>query len=52
MRDFRKSFKNNTTMKDTEIDNHYPVKQKARPTPLPLPEGVGKVLEKLIKPEF
>ena len=47
-------FKNNTTIKDTEINiqlkpGHYPVKQKARPIPLHLQEEVGKDLEKLIK---
>ena len=47
-------FKNNTTIKDTEINiqskpGHYPVKQKARPIPLHLQEAVGKELEKLIK---
>ena len=47
-------FKNNTTIKDTEINiqlkpGHYPVKQKARPIPLHLQEEVGKELEKLIK---
>ena len=46
-------FKNNTTIKDTEINiqlksGHYPVKQKARPIPLHLQE-VGKELKKLIK---
>ena len=46
-------FKNNTTIKDTEVNiqlkpGHYPVKQKARPIPLHLQE-VGKELEKLIK---
>ena len=49
-------FKNNTTIKDTEINiqlkpRHYPVKQKARPIPLHLQEEVGKELEKLIKTE-
>ena len=49
-------FKNNTTIKDTEINiqlkpGHYPVKQKARPIPLHLQEEVGKELEKLIKPD-
>ena len=47
-------FKNNTTIKDTEINiqlkpGHYPVKQKARPFPLHLQENVGKELERLIK---
>ena len=47
-------FKNNTTIKDTEINlqlkpGHYPVKQKARPIPLHLQKEVGKELEKLIK---
>ena len=47
-------FKNNTTIKDTEINiqfkpGHYPVKQKARPIPLHLQEDVGRELEKLIK---
>ena len=47
-------FKNNTTIKDTEINiqlkpGHYPVKQKARPIPLHLQEEVGRVLEKLMK---
>ena len=47
-------FKNNTTIKDTEINiqlkpGHYPVKQKARPIPLHLQEDVGKELERLIK---
>ena len=47
-------FKNNTTIKDTEINiqlkpGHYPVKQKARPIPLHLQEEVGKQLERLIK---
>ena len=46
-------FKNNTTIKETEINiqlkpGHYPVKQKARPIPLHLQEEVGKELEKLI----
>ena len=46
--------KNNTTIKDTEINiqlkpGHYPVKQNARPIPLHLQEEVGKELEKLIK---
>ena len=48
------SFKNNTTIKDTELNiqlkpGHYPVKQKARPIPLHLQEEVGRELEKLIK---
>ena len=47
-------FKNNNTIKDTEINiqqkpGHYPVKQKARRIPLHLQEDVGKELEKLIK---
>ena len=47
-------FKNNTTIKETEINiqlkpGHYPVKQKARPIPLHLQEEVGKDMEKLIK---
>ena len=47
-------FKNNTTIKDTEINvqlkpGHFPVKRKARPIPLHLQEEVGKELEKLIK---
>ena len=47
-------FKNNTTIKDTEINiqlkpGPYPVKQKARPIPLHLQEDVGKELERLIK---
>ena len=47
-------FKNNTRIKDTEINiqlkpGHYPVKQKARPIPLHLQEDVGRELEKLIK---
>ena len=47
-------FKNNTTIKDTELNiqlkpEHYPVKQKARPIPLHLQEEVGRELEKLIK---
>ena len=47
-------FKNNTTIKDTEINiqpkpGHSPVKQKARPIPLHLKEDVGKELERLIK---
>ena len=47
-------FKNNTTIKDTEIKiqlkpGHHPVKQKARPIPLHLQEDVGRELEKLIK---
>ena len=47
-------FKNNTTIKDTEINiqlkpGHYPVKQKARPIPLHLQEEVGRELKKLIK---
>ena len=51
---FRDLFKNNTTIKDTEINiqlkpGHYPVKQKAIPIPLHLQEDVGKELERLIK---
>ena len=47
-------FRNNTTIKDTEINiqlkpGHYPVKQKARPIPLHLQEAVGKEIEKLTK---
>ena len=47
-------FRNNTTIKDTEINTqlkpgHYPVKQKARPIPLHLQEAVGKEIEKLTK---
>ena len=47
-------FKNNTTIKDAEIEiqlkpRHYPVKQKARPIPLDLQEAVGRESEKLIK---
>ena len=47
-------FKNNTTIKDPEINihlkpAHYPVKQKARPIPLHSQEDVGRELEKLIK---
>ena len=47
-------FRNNTTIKDTEIDfqlkpGHYPVKQKARSIPLHLQEAVGKEIEKLTK---
>ena len=43
-----------TTLKDTEINiqlkpGHYPVKQKARPTPLQLQEAVGKEIEYLMK---
>ena len=50
---FRDLFKNNTTIKDTEINiqlkpGHYPVKQKAIPIPLHLQEDVGKELERLI----
>ena len=50
-------FKNNTTIKDTEINiqlkpGHYPVKQKARLIPLHLQEDVGKELERLIKPDI
>ena len=47
-------FKNNTTIKDAEINiqlkpGHYLVKQKARPIPLHLQEAVGKEIEKLTK---
>ena len=47
-------FENNETIKDTEINiqlkpGHYPVKQKARPVPLHLQEGVERKLEKLKK---
>ena len=47
-------FKNNTRIKDTEINihlkpGHYPVKQKARLIPLHLQEEVGRELEKLIE---
>ena len=47
-------FKNNTTIKDTEINiqlkpGHYSVKQKARPIPLHLQEDAGKELERLTK---
>ena len=47
-------FENIETIKDTEINiqlkpGHYPVKQKARPIPLHLQEGVGRELEKSIK---
>ena len=47
-------FKNNTTIKDTEINiqlksGHYPVKQKARHIPLHLQEDVRRELEKLMK---
>ena len=43
-------FENNRTIKDTEINiqqkpGRYPVKQKARPTPLHLQEDVGGELE-------
>ena len=43
-------FKNNTTLKDAEINiqlkpGHYPIKQKARPIPLHLQEAVGKKLK-------
>ena len=52
--EFPDLFKNNTTIKDAEINSqlkpgHYPVKQKARPIPLHLQEDVGKELERLIK---
>ena len=44
---FPELFRNNTTIKDAEINihlkpGHYPVKQKARPIPLHLQEAVGK----------
>ena len=47
-------FINKTTIKDAELQiqlkpGHYPVKQKARPLPLHLQEGVGKELDRLIK---
>ena len=47
-------FRNNTTIKDTEINirlkpGHYPVKQKARQIPLHSQEAVGKEIEKLMK---
>ena len=47
-------FKNNTTIKDAEINiqlkpGHHPVKQKARPILLHLQEAVGKEIEKLTK---
>ena len=47
-------FKNNTTIKDAEINiqlkpGHYPIKQKARPIPLHLQEAVGNEIEKLTK---
>ena len=47
-------FKNNTTVKDTEINiqlkpGQHPVKKKARFIPLHLQEEVGKELEKLMK---
>ena len=46
-------FRNNTTIKDTEINiqlkpGHYAVKQKARPIPLHL-QAVGNEIEKLMK---
>ena len=49
-------FRNNTTIKDAEINiqlkpGHYPVKQKARPIPLHLPETVGKKIKKVTKSE-
>ena len=49
---FPELFKNNTTIRDTEINmrlkpGHYPVKQKTRPIPSHLQEDVGKELEKL-----
>ena len=52
--EFPDLFKNNTTIKDTEINTqlkpgHYSVKQKERPIPLHLQEAVGKELEKLEK---
>ena len=48
-------FKNNTTIKDIEINvqlkpGHYTLKQKARPIPLHLQEDVRKELGRLIKP--
>ena len=51
---FSDLFKNNTTIKDTEINiqlkpGHYPVKQKARPILLHLQQDVGKEVERLIK---
>ena len=51
---FSDLFRNNTTIKDAEINiqmkpGHYPVKQKARSTPLHLQEAVGKEIEKLTK---
>ena len=51
---FSELFKNNATIKDTEINiqlkpGHYPVKQKTRSIPLHLQEEVRKELEKLIK---
>ena len=51
---FSDLFKNNTTIKDAEINiqlkpGHYPVKQKARPIPLNLQEKVGKEPENLMK---
>ena len=47
-------FENNETIKDTELNiqlkpGHYPVKQKARPIPLHLPEDVRREIEKLIR---
>ena len=47
-------FRNNTTIKDTEINiqlkpGHNPVKQKARPIPLHLQQAVGNEIEKLMK---
>ena len=43
-------FKNNTTIKDAEINiqlkpGHYPVKQEARPIPLHLQEAVGREID-------
>ena len=47
---FPDSFRNNTTIKDAEINiqlkpRHYPVKYKARPIPLHLQEAVVKKIE-------
>ena len=54
MEQFPDLFKNNTTMKDAEINTQMkpgqnPVKQRARPIPLYLHEAVGKEIEKLTK---
>ena len=51
---FTDLLKNNTTMKDIEINislkpGHCPVKQMARPLPSHLQEAVSKYLEKLTK---